>query len=182
MASVTINVVDYPVYADADFADAYLAADVSRAAPWDALAADDKSRALVTATRLLQRQSWRDGVVPTTDDPVAEVVAQATSLLAIDIVAKPTLGDDGSTSSNIKSVGGSGVPTVEFFSPVRGNPLPPAAFALLRGLLGPASSMSDPALDGTAYGCSPWQRSRFDPTDYGLIGDGLGPYDPTDCA
>jgi hypothetical protein len=170
MPSVTINTVDYPVYESVADADAYLAADFSRAAGWAALTGDDKPMALVSATRLLQRQSWRDGVPDTEAAPQA--VADATALLAADIALKPALGDSGSTASNVKAVG-AGSAKVEFFRPSAGQVLPSAAYDLLRGLLGPlAGTEDDPALDGTAYGCSPCQRSRFDPTDYGLIGDG----------
>jgi hypothetical protein len=176
MATVTIGGEDYDAYTDVDGADLYLAADVSRYATWAALAEDDKGRAIVSATRLLQRQSWRDGV-PSTDDPVLEPVAQATSLLAVDIIAKPAVGDDGSTASNIKLVGGSGVPAVEFFRPLPGSPLPSAAYALLRDLLGASSSADDALFSGTAYGSHNCQRSRFDPSDYGLWGDGHSPVD-----
>jgi len=180
MATVTVNSEDYSSYTTVEEADLYLAADVSRAAAWEALDEDpDKGRALVTATRLLQRQRWRAGA-PDPEADVAEVVQQATAILAADIVSRPGLGDSGSTTSNIKSVGGAGVPTVEFFAPVRGAPLPQAAFALLRDLLGlaPGSGADSPALDNTAYGSSNYQRSRFDRTDYGLIGDGQVPVEP----
>lgn len=173
---VTINGYDYPVYADTDFADQYLAGDVSRWPEWDALEADDQARALVSATRLLQRQTWKAGAPPLDGPP--EVVQQATALLAVDIALKPTLGDNGSTGSNVKAVG-AGSARVEFFAPVTGTALPSAAFDLLRGLLGSApGTMDDPALDATAYGSHNCQRSRFDSSDYGRLGDGYGVIDP----
>jgi hypothetical protein len=170
MPQVDIGSNSYDSYAELDFANEYLDADVLRAPSWSLLEEDDRSRALVSATRLLQRQLWINGVPEI--DTAPEVVQQATALLAADIAAKPALGDSASTASNVKAVG-AGSARVEFFSPVAGTVLPSAALALLRGLLGPSTSASsDPALTNTAYGSSDCQRSRFDPTDYGLLGDG----------
>jgi hypothetical protein len=170
LAQVSINGNQYDVYADVAFADRYLAADASRADAWQALTATGaKERALVSATRLLQRQTWNAGVAPDVAMPV-EIVQEAASLLAADIAAAPGIGDSGSTASNVKSVG-AGPARVEFFAPTVGTPLPMAAFALLlsAGLLGARpGAVDDPALDGSAYGCWP-QASRFDPTDYELL-------------
>jgi hypothetical protein len=168
IATVSVNGNDYQVYADLEFADEYLGGDVARADNWEALDEDpDQGRALVTATRLLQRQSWRDGV-PSLDDPPL-IVQQATALLAADISAKPALGDSGSTGSNVKSVG-AGSAKVEFFRPTAGTPLPQAAYDLLGDLLGPPTgAATDPSLDGTAYGSEFWRHSRFPP-------DGCSPY------
>lgn len=170
MPQVTISDAQYDVYATVEVIDQYLAGDLQRASAWAALTPEVKAQADVSATRLLQRQAWRDGVPPVEDAPL--VVQQATALLAADIAAKPSLGDSASTGSNIKAVG-AGSARVEFFSPVAGTLLPSAAWALLADLLGPApGTLDSPALDNTAYGSSPCQRSRFDPTDYGLLGDG----------
>jgi hypothetical protein len=162
-ATVDIGSETYDVYADVDFADIYLAADALRAALWASLTVTgDKERDLVSATRLLQRLRWKDGVPDITAPPL--VVQQAAALLAADIAAQPKLGDSGSTSSNIKAVG-AGSARVEFFHPVAGSPLPSAAFDLLRDLLGMGSD-TDPALDNTAYGSDGCRPSRFDPRDY----------------
>lgn len=167
MAQVTIGGNQYDVYADVAFADEYLAADAVRYATWAALTtAGDKERLLVSATRLLQRQTWKAGTPPDVADPPL-VVKEATALLAADIALKPTVSDNGSTASNVKVVG-AGSARVEFFSPVEGRALPPAAFALLSELLGvPDEDLAGVGV-GTAYGSSDCQRSRFDPTDYSL--------------
>lgn len=177
MATVQINAQDYAAFIDVADADKYLAADVSRAPVWEALAADDKARALVTATRLLQRLQWRGDVVPTTDDPVAEPVADATALLAVDIINKPTLGDSASTGSNVKAVG-AGPARVEFFRPSEGQSLPPAAFELLRGLLGPGAELDDPALDNTAFGSSFCWPCGYGPRDFDPLGARFNPNSP----
>jgi hypothetical protein len=176
--TVDIGAETYDVYADVDFADIYLAADVLRSPIWDALTvAGDKEKALVTATRLLTRLQWKDGV-PDITAPPAEV-QQAAALLAADIAAQPKLGDSASSGSNVKSVG-AGPARVEFFRPVEGNVLPSAAFDLLRDLLGlPLSTSDDPSLDNVAFGSSGCYPSRFDPRDYDQIGGGgRYPYPP----
>lgn len=171
MPVLVISGNNYEVYADAAYADAYLAADVARSSVWAALTNDDKSKALVSSTRLLLRQNWLSGEAPATD-AAPDAVKDATCLLAADIAVKPTLADTGSTSSNVKSVG-AGSARVEFFAPVPGAPLPAAVWTLLRELLG-APSDGDASLDSTAYGSS-CQPSRFDPTDYTLVGNTYWP-------
>jgi hypothetical protein len=57
MATVEIDGNDYDAYADQEEADLYLAASLS-ADSWRAAEDDVKGMALVTATRLLDRQSW----------------------------------------------------------------------------------------------------------------------------
>lgn len=169
MATVEIAGEDYPSYIELDDADLYLAADALRADAWALLDDERKGQGLVSATRLLQRQSWVAGEPPATDDALPAVQA-ATALLAADITAKPALGDSAATASNVKAVG-AGSARVEFFRPTEGYVLPAAAFALLRGLLGvPPGDLSSVGLDNAAYGSSPGQRSRFDPTDYRRTG------------
>lgn len=165
MPTVDIGGTEYAVYADVATADAYLAADFTRAAIWDALTEDQKEMALVTATRVLQSLAWIDGV-PSTEAPVITAVEQACAVFACDIATNPTLADSPSGGSNVKSVG-AGSARVEFFGPTTGTPLPPAVFRLISSMLGSADT-GDVALDNTAYGSEDWRRSRFDYTDYRL--------------
>lgn len=164
MATITINAVDYSSFASVAEADAYLAADVSRYAAWAALDADQKGRALVTASRYLAALDWVDGV-PSYDTPPS-VLVEATSLFAADIAAKPALGNDASTGSNVKRVKG-GEAEVEFFRPTAGAALPPYLLRLLGDLLGTDVTWAE---GGTAYGSDPWCESRFDRTDHRLYG------------
>lgn len=60
MATVSIGSDDYTSYADQDTADTYLAASVT-VLGWAAASDDNKGRALVSATRLLDRQLWAVG-------------------------------------------------------------------------------------------------------------------------
>ena len=154
MPSVTINGAEYPVYADVDFADAFLAADMLRADAWDALTADpQKGRALVTATRQIMRQCWAAGTAPDPAvDPVDPLIAQATSLLAADIAADPSLGDSAATGSNLKRAK-AGPAEVEFFYSSESTPLPAAAWQLLlsTGLLCGSAGGGDDGVGSAVY-------------------------------
>ncbi len=162
MATITIGGNPYDSFATEAEADVILAADLRRAAPWAALTGDTPKQALVTASRYLAGLDWTDGVPDYTSPP--EAVVEATALFAADIAAKPSLGDDASTGSNIKVVKAD-TAQVEFFRPVAGSPLPSYLLRLLSGLLGSTATWNDV---GTAYGSSDWQCSRFDRHDYGL--------------
>lgn len=162
MASITIGAASYSSFASVAEADEYLAADVQRYAGWAALDADAKARALVTASRYLAALDWADGV-PSYDTPPAAVV-EATALFAADIAAKPSLGSDASTGSNVKRVKG-GSAEVEFFRPSAGAVLPAWLLRLLGPLLGNDVTWPE---GGTAYGSDDCQVSRFDRTDYRL--------------
>lgn len=59
MATVTIGATDYDVYIDVEYADEYLAGQINATA-WRALTdEDDKKRAIISSTRLLDRQRWK---------------------------------------------------------------------------------------------------------------------------
>jgi hypothetical protein len=166
MAELDIASETYEVYADVEFADIFLAADVRRAASWAALADDEdaKGRGLVSGTRALQRLvGWTDGVPSITTPPLA--VQQATAMLAADMLSDPDLGDTPGTASNIKRVRG-GPAEVEFFRALEGRPLPAGVWDLLAsaGLLG---SAADPGAGG-AYVGGIRSRSHFD-DDCGVV-------------
>lgn len=159
--TVTIDGDTYDVYADTDFADAWLKADVSRAAAWAAITDDDiKGRGLVSATRVLQSYpGWTDGVPDIADPP--EAVQQAASMLAADLIAKPALQANPTGASNVKRAK-AGSAEVEFFYPSSsGTPFPSDIWALLiaAGLVGGAA---DSGSDGF-YASGLRQRSHFGP-------------------
>lgn len=90
---VTVDSQAYPAYADLDDADAYLAPSL-HAAGWVAATEERRAQALVTMTRILDRQSWLGqptdeaqelawprtgtGVAGVEDDEVPEDIARAT--------------------------------------------------------------------------------------------------------
>lgn len=130
---IDIGAESYPSFADPDFATAFLAADVARAAGWATRTPEAQARGLISATRLVLRLP----LIGAPDPAVAEaadipvVLQEVTAMLAADLLAKPRLFSDASGSSNIKSVK-AGSASVDFFSPVAGGPpLPPDVWAML---------------------------------------------------
>lgn len=165
MATITIGTNTYPSFVTVAEADDYLAADVERAATWEAREDDEKGRGLVSATRFLLRLEWAD-TPPDPDGTPPQVVKDACCLLAADMLTNPTLYSNPSTASNVKSAG-AGSAKVEFFRPQSGTPLPTLIWSMLGPLLGSASGGVSGSY-GAAYGTD--QCSRFDPTDHELTG------------
>ncbi len=163
MAVIVIGGANYDGYATVAEADTYLAADASRAVAWALLDADAKGRALMSGTRLLERQCWESGTAPDPTGVIIEPLRDATILLAADISVDPSKGDSGSTATNLKRAK-AGSAEVEFFRDTSSLPLPDAPYALLvpTGLLcgtSGASSTDVPVITGSGY------PSRFDDCD-----------------
>lgn len=130
MAKVDIGSETYDAYADVDYADVHLAADVFRGPQWAAITDPDaKGRGLVSAARLMAGLPWVDPA-PTYDDAPA-IVKDVNSMLAADLLANPKLVKDASGNSNVKAAG-AGSARVEFFKPVEdGTAIPSNLYSLL---------------------------------------------------
>lgn len=168
MATITIGAVDYHSYATVAEADSYLEADFTATAWRDEEDEDQKARALVTASRLLDRLVWlgektdedqttawpRDGVPGVDDGTTPQQVADATCVLASMILDGNEVVTSPSQASNIKRQKAGSVEQ-EFFRPGGATnarlPLPVAE--LLRGLLGGIASLAGSIAYGTD-GCS----------------------------
>jgi hypothetical protein len=175
MAKVDIGTESYDAFIDVDRASVYLAGDILRATNW-ALANDDaKARALVSATRLLLGLPWREqpAFVATPD-----VVQQVTAMLAADLLAEPELFSDASGSSNVKSVR-AGSASVEFFRPVEGGPLIPAALwrmLVAAGLVATATGDGDVTAGALVTGLNSPHRpycGRYSDNREPRLGSGL---------
>jgi hypothetical protein len=159
MADVDIGSDTYQAFADLEFADLYLAADVARSAAWALKNDDAKGRGLVSATRTMLSLPWC-AAVPDPADVQVSPIPEVTAMLAADLLAKPRLFADASGNSNVKSAK-AGSAQVEFFSPVDGGPpIPTALWTMLlnAGLvcLGSVtdSSVNDgPIITGISDGC-----------------------------
>lgn len=126
----------YPSYATTEEADAYLAASISAAA-WRAADADTKKRALISATRLLNRLGWREGVVPADE----QAVADATCELASAMVGGYDPENQATTESNIaRQKAGSVEIEYRRTEGPAGFRLPLPVWELVRDLLASASS------------------------------------------
>ena len=121
--TITIGAVAYNSYLDVAAADDYLAADMKRADTWDGLTDTVKGRALITASRYLDRQKWqgtasvdgqamawpRSGALDlygatVADDTVPQAIQDATAVLAYEISQDPELQDAISSGREIKSM------------------------------------------------------------------------------
>ena len=161
MGAVTIGATEYQSYATVAVADEYLAADIVRAVPWEALTEDSKGRALVSATRMMLALPWC-GTVPDPAEDQASPIPDVAAMLAADLAANPALFADASGNSNIKRAK-AGSAEVEFFSPVDGGPpLPKALWDRLQAadLMCLGIGDTDVTLDGaqpfgTSDGCRP---------------------------
>ncbi len=163
MATVTILGVEYDTYATVAEADDYLEADFT-ATVWRAETDDDeKARALVTATRLLDRQIWpgekadeaqplawpRMGVTGYDDYEIPQAVIDACCLLAKYIHEGSTVETSVSTANNTRRLK-AGSAEIEYFFPLaNGTRLPLPVQELLAGLLGGGSAISAAQSFGT---------------------------------
>lgn len=143
MVTVVIDSVNYEAYADQATADTFLAADLRLNPIWIALSEDDKGRALVTATRVLDRQEWkgeetnpgvqplawpRTGVTdadgnPVDDSTIPQQIIDGSIFLAAFIAEDPTLGEAEDTGTNVEEVQ-AGSARVKFFRPQVGQRFP----------------------------------------------------------
>lgn len=181
MPQIDIGSDSYPSFADVDFADSFLAADVQRASAWSLIGddPDTKGRGLVSATRMLSRYL----TITPVPDPNADIATlpeplkDATAMLAADLLAKPKLFSDASANSNIKSVR-AGPAAVDFFRPVvNGPPLPQVVWDMLvaAGLVGQLPDPDDsgaPEATGVLDQCRPLRgRRAFDDWNWFLQRD-----------
>lgn len=145
MATVDIGAETYQTYADIDFADPYLAADVQRAASWALKGEDAKARGLVSATRMLVTMPWITDPAPPAYDAAPLVVQEVTAMLAADLLDKPRLYADASANSNVKTAK-AGSASVEFFKPTENAaPIPSFMWDMLAsaGLVGGSTGQLD---------------------------------------
>lgn len=146
MPTVTIGSDTFNVYVDQATAATYFNGRAGGAV-WLTYVADDRARGLVSATRLLDLQSWvgtktspsqpidwpRDGVVDRDGAAIANTVfppdIQAGCCeLALALLQDPTLQESSQgSSSNTKKLEAKGV-AIEYFAPVDGARLPTACY------------------------------------------------------
>jgi len=170
MPTVTIGSDDYEVYVTVSTANIYLAGDSLRYPTWSVTSSDDKARAIISATRYIDRQRWqgsktsdaqvlqfpRSGLTRAdgTDVDEAEVpqeVLDATSILAGEIAADPSILNLLNAGSNIRRVQ-AGSAGVEYFKPTldSATKLPTSISELLSFFLEGANTSSGEVF-GTDY-------------------------------
>ena len=184
MPSVTINTIEYEVYADVDAADDYMNGMIN-AATWSALTTDTKARGLVGATRLLDRQKWmgsrtvdgqdlafpRSGLIDcegTTvdEDEVPQSVIDASIILAMDLASGSEAETAATTENKAKRLKAGSVEIENFKS----DPLQSGRFTLaVMELIGCFLAGSSPTLTGVATGTDGCEADlNFGFTGYGF--------------
>jgi hypothetical protein len=167
MPQVSIGSDDYVSYADTDTADTYLAGSVT-VAGWSSATDDAKGRALVSATRLLDRQTWAEGYTTFNERVAIQAIVDACCELAGLFIDGTTDALTSSTTEQTTKTLKAGTVSIEYF---RQNPALAARFPTnVQELLGPylagssaAASIAAPYAGGTDV-CSQFDR------DYGLTG------------
>lgn len=158
-------------------------ADSLRSASWVALADTTKDQALVTATRMLDRQLWagtktsdsqelewpRTGVTDAygnvvDPDTVPQSIIDACCELALSLALNPSGETNANAGSNIKRVSAAKGTDIEFFRPTTAGRFPTIVQELIRGFLGGTSSVA--SIGGEVSGnCG---VSQFTCNPYGL--------------
>lgn len=121
MGTVTIAGQSYEVYGT--YAGAVTHWQAGLGAPalaWGDANEATRNKALVNAYRLLERQQWLSEFSTFALRDAVENIQEASYEIAGAILVDPTLLTSETSGKNIKSVGGAGVPTVEFFNPTLG--------------------------------------------------------------
>lgn len=164
-------------YISAANSDTYFSVSL-RAETWDGYDTELKEKALITATRMMDRQTWqgaktssgqalewpRSGVydkygnsVDSASVPVA--ITNATCELAFSLLSDPAVETNSNTSKNIKSVK-AGPTGVSYFRPTRGGRFPTIIQELIGQYLGSYGGISAPAVTGndgeSSFDCSPY--------------------------
>lgn len=134
--TVTINSVIYDVYASNQIADDYMGAQISSAGTaWRAATEDEQNRALVSATRLINRQTWqgtrddqyyplafpRSGLLDADgaavdSSIVPQQVIDACCELAASLLDGSTVQDQSTTENNTQSLSAGSV-SISYFRP-----------------------------------------------------------------
>lgn len=139
----------YFVYADVDEADAYLAAAVHAGTTWTGASVATRSQALVTATRILDRQRWVDAYDTQAEREDVPAIQDACSEMALALLQGSDLQTEQTTGQKLQSISAGSV-SLTYFRGADGRPhrFPTIVWELLRDYLGGA----DLAVYGTASG------------------------------
>lgn len=149
MEQITIDVNQYDSYASVEYADEYLTASIAAGTDWSALEDDAKGQALVSATRVLDRQRWRDEYDTQAEREVVQDIINACVEMALALVQGSTLQTAQSTAQLLQTIKAGSV-SLTYFRGAEGRALrfPLPVWELLRDYL----AGGDLALGMTATG------------------------------
>lgn len=151
MESVTISSQPYSSYQTVAQADEYLAASLHAGTDWSSVTDDTKAQALVTATRILDRQRWKDDYGTQALRAVVENIQDACVEMALALVQGSDLQTEANASQKLSQIRAGSV-SLTYFRGAEGAPqrFPQIVQELLRDYL----SGSSPTITGTATGTS----------------------------
>lgn len=149
MQDVLIGSATYQSYASLSYADEYLAAALHADADWSDATDDSKGRALVTMTRILDRQRWASGYATQAERAAVDGIVTACIEGALALLAGSDFQSEQSTAQKLESLRAGSV-TLTYFRGAEGVPhrFPQIVHELLRDYL----AGSDQSLAGQATG------------------------------
>lgn len=149
MKTVDVGADSYSTYADEDDADLYLAAALHAGTTWSSLSSTTKAQALVTATRILDRQKWAAGYTTQALRFAVTNIINASIEMALALVAGSDFQSEQSTGQKLQSIRAGSV-SLSYFRGAEGTPhrFPLIVHELLRDYLAGA----DLSLAGVATG------------------------------
>ena len=136
MKTVDIGAETYSAYADADDADAYLAASIHAGTTWSGASTTTKAQALVTATRILDRQKWLAAYDTQAERFAVQAVLDASCEMALALVDGSDFQTEQTTAQKLQSIKAGSV-ALTYFRGAEGRPhrFPTIVNELLRDYL-----------------------------------------------
>lgn len=148
MDTVTIGSATYDVYADVSVADMYLDAAI-HAETWWTLDTDTKARALVTATRTLDRQTWLEDYSTQALREDIDNIINASIELALSLAEGSDVQNQQTTAERVKRLQAGSVSIENFRGIDNPTRFPQIVQELLRGYLGSDGSNLVGVAEGT---------------------------------
>jgi hypothetical protein len=154
MEVVTIDSLAFDAYADVAYADEYLAASLHAGTDWSGATDTTKGQALVTMTRILDRQRWRDAYATQALREGVAAIQDACVEGALALVQGSDLQTAESTAQKLSSIRAGSV-ALTYFRGAEGRPhrFPTIVYELLRDYVAGASMVVQgvaTGVDGTS--------------------------------
>jgi len=136
MKTVDIGAEEFNAYADQDDADVYLTGSIHAGTTWDDATTANQGRALVTATRILDRQNWVDAYDTQAERFAVEDIRNASIEMALALLEGSDLQTEQSTAQKLQSIKAGSV-SLSYFRGSEGTPhrFPIIVHELLRDYL-----------------------------------------------
>lgn len=150
MEVIMIGSQPYDSYASLAYADQYLAASISGAADWSAAEESTREQALVTSTRVLDRQRWRPAYDTQAEREGVQDIIDASVEMALALVQGSSLQTAQNTAQALQSIKAGSV-ALSYFRGAEGRALrfPLPVWELLRDYLAGGDATFGAVASGT---------------------------------